>query len=47
MQIRVERGCGLPTPPRRALLGEVPAVLKVNAWAPGVAAAMGPGETAS
>jgi hypothetical protein len=36
------------TPPRRALLGGglvIPAVLKVKAWAPGVAAAIGPGDT--
>ena len=41
-----ERGCGLPTPPRRALLGEfmTPAP-NVKACAPGVAAAIGPGDT--
>ena len=40
-------GCGLPTPPRRTLLGEAfmtPAP-NVKAWAPGVAAAIGPGDT--
>lgn len=42
-----DKGCGLPTPPRRALLGEgfMTPALKVKACAPGVAAAIGPGDT--